>query len=117
VCDILGWIIVVVEVVIYRMEERTVVGMDIGNAFLRVYFANKSIFMYNSLLLEKGNVFINKKPTNHCLTDITLLAGFRFDDTAFQKIAKHYNYAFRKGPNRSILAKLHHETAIEEFHP
>lgn len=91
--------------------------MDIGNSFMRVYFANKSIAMYNSLLLEKGNVFINKKPTNHCLIDINMLAGFKFDDTAFQKIAKHYNYAFRKGANRSILVKLDHETAIEEFHP
>jgi molecular chaperone DnaK (HSP70) len=99
------------------MEDRVVVGLDLGNAFLRVYFAGKAILMYNSLLLEKGNVYINKKPTNHCLVDIPLLAGFKFDDAAFQDIAKHYNYDFRKGSNRSILAKLHHETAIEEFHP
>ena len=95
------------------MMEQTVVGMDIGNTYLRVYFANKTIIMYNSLLLEKGNVFINKKPTNHCLVDITLLAGLKSDDQTFQNIAKHYNYAFRKGQNRGILVKLSHETAIE----
>ena len=46
------------------MEERVLVGMDLGNSFVRVYFSGKSIVMYHSLLLEKGNVFINKKPTN-----------------------------------------------------
>ena len=71
--------------------------MDIGNTFLRVYFANRTIIMYNSLLLEKGNIFINKKPTNHCLVDVNLLTGFKFDDPTFQIIAKYYNYAFRRG--------------------
>jgi hypothetical protein len=84
------------------------VGVDLGNTFVRVYFAAKSIVMYNSLLLEKGNAYVNKKPNNDCLVDIPFLAGLKFDDAAFQEIAKHYNYNFKKGGNRSILIKLQH---------
>lgn len=98
------------------MEEGVVVGIDLGNSTIRVHFSNKTIVMYHSLLLEKGNVFINKKPTIDCLVDIPLLAGVRHDESAFLKIANHYNYAFRKGVNRTILIRLPHETPIEEFH-
>lgn len=57
-----------------------------GNSFIRIHVARKTIIMYNSILIEKGNAYINKKPTNSCLVDINLLLSCKYDDKLFLKI-------------------------------
>jgi hypothetical protein len=93
-------------------ESKEIVGIDLGNCFIRVYFSNKTIVLYNSLLLEKGNAYINKKPTSNCLIDILMLVGIKFEDKVFGAIQKYYNYSFKKGFNKNILVIPSHETVI-----
>jgi hypothetical protein len=85
-----------------------IVGVDLGNSFIRVYFSNKKIELYNSLLLEKGNAYINKKPTSNCLIDILMLVGNKFEDIFIAAIQKYYNYSFKKGFNKNILVVPYH---------
>lgn len=59
-------------------EKRETVGFDLGNTTIRISFGSKSIAMHNSVLLEKGNAFINKKPNNTCLMDLHLLLTLRY---------------------------------------
>lgn len=91
-------------------------GLELGNSHVRVFFANKTIVMYNSFLLEKGNVYINKKPTNLCLADIPLLLSVKYEDKAFEAMRRYYNYGFKKGYNRNIQIQLAHESPIQDFH-
>jgi hypothetical protein len=34
-----------------KMDQKEMIGFDIGNSFIRVFFSNKMIVMFNSLLL------------------------------------------------------------------
>ena len=61
-------------------------------------------------------MYVNKKPTNACLSDIPLLLSVKYEDRAFEAMRKYYNYSFKKGYNRNLLIQMDHETPIQDFH-
>ena len=56
-------------------DEKEVVGIDFGNCWFKISYANKEIILANSLFLERGNVYIGKKPNPQCVIDsVSILA-------------------------------------------
>ena len=86
-------------------DEKEVVGIDFGNCWFKISYANKEIILANSLFLERGNVYIGKKPNPQCVIDAVSILAKKWEDKSFQNVVKYYDYVFKRGANKNIAVE------------